>query len=27
LVPGDEQVVVANGLNGRAVTWKYYGMD
>jgi beta-mannosidase len=27
LVPGDEQVVIARGLNGRAVTWRYYGMD
>jgi beta-mannosidase len=27
LVPGDEQTVVARGLNGRAVTWKYYGME
>lgn len=27
LVPGDEQVVVANGLNGRVVTWRYYGME
>lgn len=27
LVPGDEQIVVAPGLNGRAATWKYYGME
>ena len=27
LVPGDEQTVVARGLAGRAVTWRYYGMD
>lgn len=27
LVPGDEQIVVANGLNGRAITWRYYGME
>jgi len=27
LVPGDEQIVVANGLNGRVVTWRYYGMS
>lgn len=27
LVPGDEQVVVAHGLNGREVTWRYYGME
>ena len=26
LVPGDEQIVVAHGLNWRAVTWRYYGM-
>lgn len=26
LVPGDEQTIVANGLNGRALTWKYYGL-
>ncbi|TVY39358.1 Beta-mannosidase B [Lachnellula occidentalis] len=27
LVPGDTQTVVAHGLNGRAVTWRYYGME
>lgn len=27
LVPGDTQAVVAHGLNGRAVTWRYYGME
>lgn len=27
LVPGDEQIVIAHGLDGRAVTWRYYGMD
>ncbi|RFU33987.1 hypothetical protein B7463_g2352, partial [Scytalidium lignicola] len=27
LVPGDEQVVTARGLNGNAVTWRYYGME
>ncbi len=27
LVPGDEQVVVANGLNSRSVTYRYYGID
>jgi beta-mannosidase len=26
LVPGDEQIIVARGLNRRAVTWRYYGM-
>lgn len=26
LVPGDEQIVVAKGLDGRAITWRYYGM-
>lgn len=25
LVPGDEQIVIANGLNGRAVNWRFYG--
>jgi beta-mannosidase len=24
-VPGDEQIVIANGLNGRAVNWRFYG--
>lgn len=24
LIPGDEQVVVAHGLSGREVTWRYY---
>lgn len=27
LIPGDEQIVIARGLNGRAVTWRYYGME
>jgi beta-mannosidase len=27
LVPGDEQILIAHGLNGGAVTWRYYGMD
>ena len=27
LVPGHQQVVIARGLNGRAVTWRYYGMN
>jgi beta-mannosidase len=27
LVPGDEQVVVANGLNDGSVTYRYYGKD
>lgn len=27
LVPGDEQVVIAHGLNARPVTWRYYGME
>lgn len=27
LVPGDEQVIIAHGLNGRAVSWRYYGME
>lgn len=27
LVPGDVQEIVARGLNGRAVTWRYYGME
>lgn len=27
LVPGDEQEIVACGLKGRSVTWKYYGME
>ncbi|TVY35987.1 Beta-mannosidase B [Lachnellula subtilissima] len=27
LVPGDTQAVVSHGLNGRAVTWRYYGME
>lgn len=26
VVPGDEQAVVAKGLKGREITWKYYGM-
>ncbi len=26
LLPGDEQVIVAHGLDGRDVTWRYYGM-
>ncbi|KFY19357.1 hypothetical protein V491_04482 [Pseudogymnoascus sp. VKM F-3775] len=27
LVPGDVQEIVAHGLNGKAVTWRYYGME
>ena len=27
LVPGDEQIVVARGVNGRAVASKYYGIE
>jgi beta-mannosidase len=27
LVLGDDQIVVANGLDGRAITWRYYGME
>ena len=26
LVPGDEQAIVAGGLDGRAVSWKHYGV-
>lgn len=26
VVPGDEQVIIASGLKGREVKWRYYGM-
>lgn len=26
VIPGDEQVILANGLKGREVQWRYYGM-